>query len=182
MSARKTVGTLIAVLVAGLGFAAAAQAQQPVKIGVINSQQAFLNSAEGKKAQSQVQDQDTKLKTDLSRLDAEIKSLESRLASQRMTLSNEAALQLQSDLDKKTTARKRREEDGAREGQQIQLAFIQRIRGEMVGIIEGLAKEKGLDLILDLAESGTVYFNPTIDITDEVIRRYDAAKAAAPKK
>lgn len=181
MSARRSALILIIVLVAGLGFAAPARAQQPIKIGVINSQQAFLNSSEGKKAQSQVQDQETRLKTDLSRLDAEIKALESKLTAQRMTLSNEASLQLQSDLDRKTTARKRREEDGAREGQQIQLAFIQRIRGEMVGVIEGLAKEKGLDLILDLAESGTVYFNPVIDITDEVIRRYDAAKAA-PKK
>lgn len=178
MSARRSALILIIVLVAGLGLAAPARAQQPIKIGVINSQQAFLNSAEGKKAQSQVQDQETRLKTDLSRLDAEIKALESKLTTQRMTLSNEAAIQLQSDLERKTTARKRREEDGAREGQQIQLAFIQRIRGEMVGVIEGLAKEKGLDLILDLAESGTVYFNPVIDITDEVIRRYDAAKAA----
>ena len=54
--------------------------------------------------------------------------------------------------------------------------------GEMVGIIEGLAKEKGLDLVLDLGASGTVFFNPAMDITAEVISRYDAAKAAAPKK
>ena len=182
MSARKTVGILIAVCVAGLGFTAAAQAQQPTKIGVINSQQAFTASAEGKKAQNQLMDLENKLKSDLSRLDNEIKALETKLTTQRMTLSNETAIQLQSDLERKTTARKRREEDGGREGQQLQMTLIQKIRGEMVGVIDGLAKEKGLDLILDLAESGTVFFNPTIDITDEVIRRYDAAKAAAPKK
>lgn len=180
MSVRQTVHSLIAVLV--LGLAAGADAQQTTKIGVINSQQAFTVSAEGKKAQAQLQDQENRVKSDLARLDAEIKTLETKLTTQRMTLSNEAALQIQSDLDRKTTARKRREEDGAREAQQLQINLVQRIRGDMVGIIEGLAKEKGLDLILDLGASGIVFFNPALDITDEVIRRYDAAKAAAPKK
>ena len=152
------------------------------KIGVINSQQAFTASAEGKKATAQLQDQDNKIKADLARLDAEIKTLETKLTTQRMTLSNEAAVQIQSDLDRKTTARKRREEDGTREAQQLQISMIQRIRGEMVGIIEALAKEKGLDLVLDLGASGIVFFNPALDITDEVIRRYDATKATAPKK
>ncbi len=179
MSFRKYAFPLIAVLV--LGFGAAAYAQQPTKIGVINSQEAFTASAEGKKAQAQLMAQDNKIKSDLARLDAEIKSLETKLTTQRMTLSNEAALQIQSDLDRKTTARKRREEDGAREAQQLQIALIQKIRGEMVGIIEGLAKEKGLDLILDLGASGVVFFNPALDVTAEVIRRYDASKAAAPK-
>jgi outer membrane protein len=182
MSTQKTARLLIAVIVVGLGFAAAAQAQQPTKIGVINSQQAFTASAEGKKAQAQLQDQENRIKAELAKLDTEIKALETKLTTQRMTLTNEAAIQIQSDLDKKTTARKRREEDAGRDAQQLQVNLIQRIRAEMVVIIEGIAKEKGLDLILDLGASGIVFFNPTMDITDEVIRRYDASKAAAPKK
>lgn len=180
MSIRKIAYPLIAVIV--LGFAAGAYAQQGTKIGVINSQQAFAASAEGKKATAQLQDQDNKIKADLARLDAEIKTLETKLTTQRMTLSNEAAVQIQSDLDRKTTARKRREEDAAREAQQLQISLIQRIRGEMVGIIEAVAKEKALDVVLDLGASGIVFFNPALDITAEVIRRYDATKATAPKK
>jgi outer membrane protein len=180
MSVRKIAYSLIAILV--LGCAAGAYAQQTTKAGVINSQQAFTASVEGKKAQAQLLDQENKIKSDLARLDTEIKTLETKLTTQRMTLSNEAALQIQSDLDKKTTTRKRREEDGTREAQQLQISLVQKIRGDMVGLIEALAKEKGLDLVLDLGASGIVFFNPALDITDEVIRRYDAAKAAAPKK
>ncbi len=50
----------------------------------------------------------------------------------------------------------------------------------MVTIIENLAKERGLDLILDAMSSGVVTASPTIDITDEVVRRYDQSKAATP--
>jgi Skp family chaperone for outer membrane proteins len=164
-----------------LGFTAAGFAQQ-LKVGVVNSQNAFNTSLEGKKAQVQLQDKDNKIKADLTKLENEIKQLQTKLSTQQMTLTSEAAIQIQSDIDKKTTARKRLEEDATRDMQQIQYALIQRIRGEMVGIIEAIAKEKGYDLVLDLGASGIVFFNPTIDITDEVIKRYDAIKAAAPKK
>ncbi|MCK7480636.1 MAG: hypothetical protein M0C28_27965 [Candidatus Moduliflexus flocculans] len=43
-----------------------------------------------------------------------------------------------------------------------------------------LAKERGLDLVLDAMSSGVVTASPTIDITDEVVRRYDQSKAATP--
>jgi Skp family chaperone for outer membrane proteins len=164
-----------------LGFTAAGFAQQ-LKVGVVNSQNAFNTSLEGKKAQGQLQDKDNKIKADLTKLENEIKQLQTKLSTQQMTLTSEAAIQIQSDIDKKTTARKRLEEDATRDMQQIQYALIQRIRGEMVGIIEAIAKEKGYDLVLDLGASGIVFFNPTIDITDEVIKRYDAIKVAAPKK
>ena len=50
----------------------------------------------------------------------------------------------------------------------------------MVAVIEALAKERGLELVLDTATSGVVTASPTIDITDEVVRRYDQTKAATP--
>jgi outer membrane protein len=43
-----------------------------------------------------------------------------------------------------------------------------------------MRKDMGLDLIFDLTRSGTVYYSPALDLTDEVVRRYDASKAAAP--
>ena len=158
-----------------LGFVAAGFAQQ-LKVGVVNSQNAFNASIEGKKAQVQLQDRDNKIKADLAKLDNEIKQLQTRLSTQQMTLTNEAIIQIQSDIDKKTTARKRMEEDAGRDMQQLQYTLIQRIRGEMVGIIESIAKERGYDLVLDLGASGIVFFNPMIDVTDEVIKRYDATK------
>jgi nitrate/TMAO reductase-like tetraheme cytochrome c subunit len=58
--------------------------------------------------------------------------------------------------------------------------LVQKLRAEMVTIIENLAKERGLELVLDVVQSGVVTFSPTVDITDEVIRRYDQSKAATP--
>ena len=54
---------------------------------------------------------------------------------------------------------------------------IQRIRNEMIDIVNGIAKERGYSLIFDLKTSGIIgYYPPTEDITDELIRRYDLSK------
>ncbi len=163
-----------------LAVAGASYAQQVTKIAIINSQKAFETSAEGKKALGQLQDLDTRIKTNLQKMDDAIRLLENRLNTGRLTMTNEAVIGIQSDIDKKTTERKRYEEDQAREAQQLSANLIQKIRNEMVTIIENLAKERGLELVLDTATSGVVTASPTIDITDEVVRRYDQSKSPTP--
>lgn len=162
-----------------LAVAAASYAQQTSKIAIINSQKAFETSLEGKKALNQLQDQEAKIKSDIQKMDDAIRLLENRLNTGRLTMTNEALLALQSDIEKKTTERKRYEEDKAREINTLSTNLIQKIRVEMVSIIEALSKERGLELVLDTATSGVVTAAPTIDITDEVVRRYDQSKAAA---
>ena len=167
-----------------LAAAAAAFAQQAPpaarKVGVINSAQAFETSAEGKKAYAQFQERDSKIKADIQKLDAAITALQNRMSTGRLTMTQEALQATQADIDKKTTERKRYEEDATRDFQQFQATIVQRIRNEMVTIIQGLRKEKGLDFVLDLQTSGIVDFDPALDITDEVVKRYDASKAAVP--
>jgi len=177
---RRTVHLLILAVFA-LSFVSAGFAQQTGKIGVINSQMVLEKAAEGKRVIAQLQDRDKKSQGDLSRLDNEIKALETKLSTQRLTLTEEAAIQINSDLEKKRTDQKRLSEDAVRELQELQYRLFNKVQGELIPIIEGLGKEKGLDVIFDLAKSGAVYVNPVIDVTDEVIRRYDASKAAPAK-
>jgi len=146
MNRIRTIAPLVVLFV--LAVAAAGYAQQASKIAVINSQQAFETSAEGKRALAQMQDRENKIKTDIQKLDDAIRLLENRLTTGRLTMTSEALMGIQSDIEKKTTERKRYEEDATREGQQFANNIIQKIRGEMVAIIEALAKERGYDLVL----------------------------------
>jgi outer membrane protein len=177
---KRTVHLLI-LTVFVLSFVSAGFAQQTGKIGVINSQMVLEKSAEGKKVIAQLQDKDKKGQADLTRLDNEIKALETKLSTQRLTLTEEAALQINSDLERKKTDQKRLSEDAVREIQELQYRLFNKVQGELIPIIEALGKEKGMDVIFDLAKSGAVYVNPVIDLSDEVIRRYDASKAAPAK-
>jgi Skp family chaperone for outer membrane proteins len=173
MNRFRTIAPLIILVIAGASYA-----QQVSKIAIINSQKAFETSIEGKKALAQLQDLDTKIKSNIAKMEDAIRLLENRLSTGRLTMTNEALMGLQADIDKKTTERKRYEEDQTREAQALSTNLIQKIRAEMVSVIEVLAKEKGLELVLDAATSGVVTANPTIDITDEIVKRYDTTKTA----
>jgi outer membrane protein len=174
----QTIAPLVILFI--LAATVASYAQQISKIAIINSQKAFETSAEGKKALTQLTDRENKIKTDLQKMDDAIRLLDNRLNTGRLTMTNEALIALQADIEKKTTERKRYEEDAARDAQQLSGNLIQKIRVEMVTIIENLAKERGLELVLDTATSGVVTASPTIDITDEVVRRYDQSRSATP--
>ena len=165
--------TLFVVLLASAGLA-----QQAIKVGVVNSQEVLEKSAEGKRVMAQIQDKDKKNQDSLAKLDEEIRNLETRINTQRLTLTQEALINMSSDLDKKRTDRKRFAEDSLREMQAFTQRLFQRVQNELLPIIEQLGKDRGLDIIFDLARSGAIYFNPTIDLTQEVITRYDASKAA----
>jgi len=164
----------LAALLAGTGLA------QANKIAVINSQEVLEKSAEGKKILSQLSARDKKNQADVARLDDEIRQLQTRLSTQRLTLSDEAALQINSDLEKKKKDRDRFAEDAVRDIQELQYRLYTRLQSDLLPIIEQLGKEKGFDMILDLGKSGAVFFNPAIDVTAEIIRRYDSSKATAP--
>ncbi|MFQ6109304.1 MAG: OmpH family outer membrane protein [Candidatus Aminicenantales bacterium] len=166
---------LLVLFVAGLF--SLALAQENLRIGVVNSQQVLEKSIEGKKAIAQLQEKDRSQQSSLSKLDEEIRQLETKLNTQRLTLTNEAILQLTSDLEKKRTERKRRAEDALRELQDLRLRLFNKVQSELLPIIEQLGKEKNLDIIFDLTQSGAIYFNPAIDLTEEVIKRYDASKS-----
>jgi outer membrane protein len=153
-------------------------AQQAVKIGVVNAQLVLQQSVEGKKAITQMEEKSKKVDADLTKLANDIRALETRMSTQRLTLTAEAALQINSDLEKKRTDQKRLSEDAVRESQELQARLFNKIQSELMEILQAYGKEKALDLIVD-SSAGIVYFNPMADITDEIVRRYDASKSAA---
>ncbi|MCJ7581488.1 MAG: OmpH family outer membrane protein [Candidatus Aminicenantes bacterium] len=165
--------TLFVAVLVSAGFA-----QQTLQIAVVDSQQVLEKSAEGKKVMAQLQSKDSKAQADVAKMDEDIRVLETRLNTQRLTLTQESMIQMQADLERKRTERTRFTEDLVREMQELQARLFNRIQSELLPIIEAVGKEKNLDLIFDLGRSGAIYFNPATDLTAEIILKYDASKAS----
>jgi outer membrane protein len=179
---RRTVRTLALAALAAAALAAPVRAQEAGKVGLINSQEILDKSAEGKRALAQVQAADKKYADDIAKMDEAIKQLQNRLSTQRLTLTADAAAALQADIQKKQTDRKRAVEDATRAMQEIQARTFEKIQSDLIPLIEQVRKDRGLDLVYDVVKGGVVYFNPAVDLSDEIIRRYDALKAAPPVK
>ncbi len=161
-------------------LAATAAAQSVQKVAIIDSQKAFDRSVQGQKVVALLQDKENEIKASLKQKQEEINSLKDKFASQRLTLNEEALSQLQLEIDKKETEKKKYEQDSSIEFDQYKAQLIKKMRDEMLAIVDELVKERGYDLVFDLSSSGLIYFQPALDITEEVIKKYDEAYSRKP--
>jgi len=168
----------IAVLAALFIGAAVIPASAQGKMGIIDSQQVLEKSVEGKKVIARLQETDKKNSTAVANMDDQIRQIQTKLNTGRLTMTDEAAMQLQADLEKKSTERKRVAEDAVASMQELSQRLFLKLQNELMPIVQALGREKGFDIIFDVQKSGAIFWNPAVDVTEEVIKRYDASKAA----
>jgi outer membrane protein len=148
---------------------------QGVKLGIVNSQKAMLDTSEIKKAQLDLetkykprQDQLAQLQKDLSLLQAQIQSGKLTPAAQQ-------------DV---TAQGQRKEREYQRVSEDLQ-ADVDRDRNDILArtsqrmreVVGKLANEKGLDVVVDSAN--TVFYKAALDLTAEATAAYDKAYPAS---
>lgn len=178
----------LAAIVAGTATlqAQTAAPAKAVKIGVINMQAAIANTAEGKKVITDLQKKYAPRQAELQRLQQEIQAIQDQLAKQQATLSEEEQGRLSREAEEKQTLLKRSAEDAQNDFNRDRDEGINRIGQKMVRVIGEYATQNGIELVLDDAQIPIYYASKDIEITAEIVRRYDIANpladaAAAPK-
>lgn len=156
-------------------------AQENFRIGVVNSLVVLERSTEGKRIVAQLEEKNRGNQKRIAKLDDDIRQLETKLNTQRLTLTDEALMNLSSDIERKRTDRKRYAEDSFREFQELRNRLFTKLQAEVKPIIDQLGKEMGLEIVFDLNNSGTIYFDSKIELTEEVIKRYNASKVPTKK-
>ncbi len=147
------------------------------KLGVINIQEAIVTTQEGKKALSDIQKKFQPRQQELQRQQQDIQALTDELQKQGPALSDEVQRQKARELEEKQRLFKRATEDAdadyRAEGQDV----IQRIGRKMVPIISEYAQQNGFALIFDppAVQLPVYYAAKEIDVTEEIVKRYDAA-------
>ncbi len=172
-----TLANLLGLLVWPLLSWAQEPAANPSKIKIISIQEAIANTAEGKKALAEITKRFQPRQQDLQRQQQEIQALTDQLQKQATTLSDEEQRRLTRQLEEKQRIFKRATEDAdadyRAEGQDV----IQRIGRKMVPLINEYAQQNGLLLVIDpaAAQVPVYYLAKDIDITEEMVKRYDGA-------
>ncbi|MEE8368185.1 MAG: OmpH family outer membrane protein, partial [Thermoanaerobaculia bacterium] len=104
----------------------------------------------------------------------EITDYRSRIAEGRLSLSNEKLQELEKTLEDKVIAFGRFQDDADRELQKKRDEAFGQIEKEIMPIIVKSGAEMGFTAIFNKYQSGILFAKETIDVTDEVLRRYDA--------
>lgn len=154
-----------------LALATCAFAQDGVKIGFIDMQQALNESEAGKVAKKELEDAVKERQGEINEKMAMREKLVAELEKQSVVLSEEARKQKQSELDKLTREIERLVEDSNTDLQKRQRELEVEIVKDLDSIISEIGKEGDYDLILP-AEI-ILYSGEGLDITNQVIEKHD---------
>jgi outer membrane protein len=157
--------------------AGAAAAQETVKLAFVDMQKALNDSKSGKKALVELQKLMEERKTGLQKQKESLEKKKEELDKQGLLLNEETRKNREGEIrtlerDYSRTLSDLKEEFGRRETE-----FTDVIRKDLLKVIEKVGKEGGYTLVLEKQYSAILYAPATIDLTETLIKRYDAESA-----
>ena len=168
------VTALALVLVFSLAFTAPVWAQGAISVAVIDSDRIVRESTRGKAALSTLKAAQDKHIAEMKVMKSEIDAVKKRIEEGRMSLSEDRLRELAKDYEDKGIQLRRYQEDAEIDLNKKQAQALQGIEKDVLAIIKKVGDEKGYTLIFSKFNSGLVYATPAVDITNEILQRFDA--------
>jgi outer membrane protein len=168
--------------------APAPQAQPPkpfpegAKVAYISIQIIASNSVEGKAATARLDDLKKKKNAELVAKGTQLKASQDKLQSGGSVLSDQARGQLEREIEKMQRDIQLAQQDAQTEVNDLTEQLQGEFQMKLNPIIEEVRADKGLLMIFAVPESGIVAADTGLDLSAEVIKRFDAAMKTAPKK
>jgi Skp family chaperone for outer membrane proteins len=191
-----TVLLITVIGVAQTPAASQASAAIPVaKIAWMNLEQVIFTCDEGRAKFAEVQAFVDGKNKENEQLRADLDKLRNQLSVQGSKLTDEARAELESQVDEKQTAIERFQQDTQKEIEKRRVSTTNYIGKRMQAVLDKIAKEKGLSAILFFSSARDAWVDPSLNLSEEVVKYYNqmypvaaakppaaAAPAAAPAK
>ena len=164
-----------------------AQPPAPFPVGAktafINPQRIFQESVEGKAAVTRINTLIQKKQTEGQDRQKALQANQQKLQTSGAVMNEQARSQLEKEIEKQQVDGQRFQQDAQAEIQELQNEVQQEFIKKVSPLIVSVAKEKGLQMVFDLSNAGLAWWDPGLDLTNDVIKKLDGAKpaAAAPK-
>ena len=179
MRIKTAILALVTLAASALPFATA---QAQTKIGVVNIQNAIIQTKDGQKAAADLDAKFGPKRKDLEQKRTELEGLQTQYKNGVNTMSDDAKTKLAADIDKRTKSLQRDMDDFQAEAEQEQSRILNDLGGRMMVVIDKYATDRGYAVVLDVstAQTPVLYASNTVDITRDVVELYDKGAAAQP--
>ncbi len=151
-----------------------ASAMAQSKIGYVNLQLALNEVDEGKTAKAKLKKDFDKKQKQLDKSQQELQELKTSLESQGMMLTEDVKRQKAMEFQKKMMELQQTYMTLQQELATAEAKATKEIFDKMGKIIDEIAKEGKYDLVLESTESAILYARDDMDLTKELIKRYNA--------
>jgi outer membrane protein len=146
---------------------------QPVKLGIVDIDQAISSTDEGKAAREEFARKQREAEGKLQPLLERYRGMEEDLKAKKFVLSDDALFQKQLDLVelRNLIQNKMKELEGQLQVDQKRLEGP--LTAKLIEIIEDTGKSQGFTMIMRRDTPGVLYTREALDITDLVIEKYN---------
>lgn len=152
------------------------------KIAVIELEKLVNEVEDGQAAKTKLQDELKKKQRILDDKQAELKKLQESLQNQSAVMKEEARQAKGMEFQQKVTEAQQMynsmQQDMVKKQQEVMSDILKKANP----IIQDIAKKSDYDLILNKTEAVVVYAKPEMNITDMVLKRYNASYPAVKAK
>lgn len=152
------------------------RATAQLKVAYVDLQRALNESEAGKSAKERFKQQVDRLQVDLKKKKDQLDSLKEQLEKKSSVMKEEEARNMQKDYEKRLRDFERSYKDSQAELQQKDNELTVELLKELQGVIEEFGKEGSYSIILEQSSSSVLYGSPELDVTEQVIARYNARK------
>jgi outer membrane protein len=159
-------------LVVAVSLPAAAQ----TNIAVIDVQRVVTESDPGKEAIQKLKEISDAKVAEGQTLQQNLAALQEQYNKQRFTVSEERLAEMNKELEDRSIAIRRFEDDAKRELDDARRRELGGLEQRILPIINRIGQERGYTLIFNKFQSGLVYADDAVDITDDVIREFNTAQ------
>ena len=158
-------------------------ASAEIKIGYVNLQRALNEVAEGQAARSKLKAQFEKSQQQLDKEQEALKAKKEELDKKRLAMDEatlrEKSTQLDQELMRVSNLYARMQKELAEAEQRA----TREIFDKMQKLVGQIAEQQGFTYVFEANESGIVYGPPSLDLTNDLVRRYnDTYKVTGSKK
>jgi outer membrane protein len=145
---------------------------QAVRVGVIDMLRVFGDTAWGKAAQQRIDALGQKKTAELSERQKKLQSDNQKLETDM--LNDAARRETQASVSRQEKELQRAQQDAQEEFNQLRQEVQESFNAKLGPILQTLVNEKKITMLFRTTDSGLVFFDQSLDLTAEVIKRFDA--------
>lgn len=155
---------------------------QGAKVAFVNLQVIAQLSSDGKVAAQRVNTLTQKKQAEIGEKSKALQANQTKLQTGGGVMSDAARGQLEKEIDRQQRELERMQQDAQAELNEMQQDLQNDFQKKLLPILEKMAEEKQLHFLFSGADAGLIWAQPGLDLTEEAVKRLDAAEKAAAGK
>ena len=153
---------------------------QGAKVAFVDFQRVAQESVDGQGSTARINALVAKKQAEGAEKSKQLQLNQQRLQQSGGVMSDQARTQLEKEIERQQREGERFQQDAQAEITELQQELQLEFQKRLIPLLQQVAQEKGLQLLLSRADAGIVWWDPGLDLTVDLVKKLDAAPKTAP--